>query len=124
MEDDNLGMSLFLGDEFYDDESTDESTNEDNNNDDSKEKDTVENEPIEDENPGSVDRDETEDENNDNKSDDSDESFLPLYKSLASYLKEEGVLTSVDSTKLESVKNIQDLANLIDEEAKSKELKQ
>lgn len=120
-----LGMNIFdLGDEFYE-----EDTDPVSGNDIIKDSDNVletdvtkqdNEEPDEENDPDKVVGDDTEDEEADDDSDDT--SSPPLYKSLASYLQTEGVLTSVDSSKLEKVETIQDLADLIAEEVKAKEL--
>lgn len=121
-----LGMNVFdLGDEFYE-EDTDPTSGEDviKDSDDVLEADVIEKdkeEPNEEENPDKVVRDDTEDEEADDDSDDT--SSPPLYKSLASYLQTEGVLASVDSSRLEKVETIQDLADLINEEADGRVLK-
>lgn len=127
MFEEELGMGVFdLGDEFIeetdnleppvlgevikdkDDELVENEIKEEPDEDADKDPDKVVGENTED--------DEDIDENND------DTSSPPLYKSLASYLQTEGVLTSVDSSKLEKVETIQDLADLINEEVKVKEL--
>lgn len=126
MFEDELGMNVFdLGDEFIEDETnlepptsgevikdTENALDAD---------DEINEEPNEENNPDKVVADNTEDDEDIDENND-DTSSPPLYKSLASYLQTEGVLTSVDSSKLEKVETVQDLANLIAEEVKSKEL--
>jgi galactitol-specific phosphotransferase system IIB component len=121
-----LGMNLFLGDEFYDEQ--DDSLLDPNDNNEVVVTDELDNEDIqnndelvEDNNPEGVDEDDTDD-GNDAHEDTDVSSSPPLYKSLASVLHEQGVLTSVDSSKLEEVKTVQDLADLITAEVKAKEL--
>ena len=123
--DEELGMNVFdLGDDFYDennivDAPDNEGVIQDTEN--ALDADDIQEEPNEEEIPDGVVGDDTEDEESDENSDDTTSS-PPLYKSLASYLQTEGVLTSVDSSKLEKVETIQDLADLIADEVKSKEL--
>lgn len=122
-----LGMNLFLGDEFYEDNddinnnaSDDDANDDSNQNNDLDDSDLNNNEePDEDTNPDGVDGDDTGDSAN---ADDDDSSSPPLYKSLAAHLHDEGVLSSVDSSKLENINSVQDLADLIAEEVKAKEL--
>lgn len=123
-----LGMNLFLGDEFYDedeqnlippdineDEDDSDINNEGNDNNEEIDEDT-----NEDNNPDGVVGENTEDDDSDENNDDS--SSPPLYKSLASYLHDEGILSSVESSELEKIESIQDIANLISKEVKAKEL--
>ena len=123
-EENELGMNLFLGDDYFDDDENldqDPPVNESLDLEDVQDEDKeIKEETDEDENLEDVDGD-TEDEDTDDKTDVN--SSPPIYKSFASVLVEEGVLTSVDSSKLENVKTIQDVADLISEEIKSKELK-
>jgi hypothetical protein len=115
-----LGMINFdLGDEFYEEDSNPNQNEDDNivvnTNEIIEELDEGNNldEVVEDD----TEDDEDIDENND------DTSSPPLYKSLASYLQTEGVLTSVDSSKLEKVETIEALAELINEEADARVLR-
>lgn len=125
MGEEELGMNLFLGDDdlFNEDPIEDPIDNPPagNENDDIEDQDEPgiphNEEPDEDDDPERVVGDDTE------GSEDTDvNSSPPLFKSFASLLHQEGVLSSVDSSKLEEVKDIQDLANLIAEEVKAKEL--
>lgn len=127
-----LGMDLFLGDEFYDDENdkiedpndyiNDESLEE---NDDVDSQEDVDNnneeKPVENENSEDVDGDNTEEEKLD--VDEDDNSSPPLYKSFASLLHQEGIFSSVDSSKLDEIKDISDIKALIDEEVENRKLK-
>jgi hypothetical protein len=122
MGEDELGMNLFLGDDFFEEEENLDNKDDKNNDVDGKSTDDKNiDDAIEDESPEGVDGDNTEDDTSDDDSDD-DMSSPPLYKSLASVLHEQGVLTSVDSSDLEKVESVQDLADLITKEVKSKEL--
>ncbi len=124
MGEEELGMNLFLGDDElfnYEIENNEDNPDNINNNinNDQDEPDNLNNneEPNEDDDPERVVGDDTE------EGEDTDvNSSPPLFKSFASLLHQEGVLSSVDSSKLDEVNNIQDLANLIAEEVKSKEL--
>lgn len=132
-----LGMNLFLGDDFdYDGDESNVDPNghivdndlgdddSEENNDESSTQNNIndEEDTNEDEDPERVVGGNTEDEDTDDDDDDVGNSSPPLYKSFASLLHKEGVLASVDSSKLEKVETIQDLANLITEEVKAKEL--
>ena len=130
MEDEGLGMGLFLDDEFFEDTNESLDPPEKGENIQNIDEDDVDDTKLdlnntedldEDESSDKVGEDDTEDDDDlDDKEDDT--SSPPLYKSLASYLHTEGVLTSVDPSELEKVESIQDLANLITKEVKSKEL--
>jgi len=134
MEEEELGMNLFLGDEFFNEEEDDNITPPDDNinldidhDDDEQNDDDVNNDnqnnnedTDEDTDPDGVVGENTEDDDSDDNNDDS--SSPPLYKSLASYLHDEGVLSSVESSELEKIETIQDLAELINKEVKTKEL--
>lgn len=120
-----LGMNLFLGDEFLeeDDNNLDQPDDVDHNNEndvDENDDQDINEDTDEDDNPDGVVGENTEDDDSDENNDDS--SSPPLYKSLASYLHDEGVLSSVESSELEKVESIEDLANLITKEVKAKEL--
>ena len=134
---DELGMNLFLGDEFYDDENdkivnpnefikddSEEDDQDDNQDDDAelKKKDIIKEEPDEDENPEDVVGDDTEDEDPDDDEDENNSS-PPLYKSFASLLHQKGVFSSVDSSKLENIKDASDLEALINDEVESRNLR-
>lgn len=125
-----LGMNLFLGDdyEFDDDQTIDpnehlvaDNLHDDEDPADEQDQNDINDEPIENENSEGVDGDDTEDDENDSNTDDN--SSPPLYKSLASVLHEQGALSSVDSSKFENVKTIEEFNELIDEEAKARELR-
>lgn len=114
---DNYGMNLFLDDEFFEDENL-EGLDPGNPGEDP----VIENEEIdEDENQDEVVED-TEDEDEPGQNDDTTSS-PPLYKSLASHLYDKGILASVDSSKIESVKTPEDLEALVVEQMKANELK-
>ena len=121
-----LGMDVFdLGDDFYDendilDPPGNEGVIQDKDN--ALDAEDIQEEPNEEDNPDGVVGDDTEDEETDENSDDTTSS-PPLYKSLASYLQTEGVLTSVDSSKLEKVETIEELSELINEEADNRILR-
>lgn len=132
-----LGMNLFLGDEFYDEENDniqdpnefikddfEDIDDEDNNqDDDSKLKDEKhKEEPNEDEDPEDVVGDDTEEEQSDDNKDDNNSS-PPLYKSFASLLHQKGIFSSVDSSKLENINDISDLETLINEEVENRKLR-
>ncbi len=119
MGEDELGMNLFLGDDFYEE---DEPINNDDNKTGNNPVINNDDEPIEDDSPEGVDGDDTEGNDTNEEDDDDNISSPPLYKSLASVLHEQGVLTSVESSDLEKVESVQDLADLITKEVKSKEL--
>lgn len=123
---DELGMNVFdLGDDFFEEDSDpniQDDTIKDTDDVLETSKKNIQEEPNEEENPDGVVGDDTEDEDTDENSDDTTSSS-PLYKSLASYLQTEGVLTSVDSSKLEKVQTIEELADLINEEADARVLK-
>lgn len=127
MEED-LGMNIFLGDDFeFDDDNTidpNEHLVADNLHDEEEPQDAQNNindEPIENENSEGVDGDDTEDDDIESNTDDN--SSPPLYKSLASVLHEQGALSSVDSSKFENIKTVEDFDALIDEEAKAREFR-
>jgi len=131
MNEDELGMNLFLGDDFYEDE--DQNNNQPDPNDYE-----LKNTDLDDDNDNQDDEQNNDDNNDEgvnpegvvgntedddaNHNDDVDNSSPPLYKSLASMLMEKGVLTSVDSSKLDDVKDEQGIADLIIAEVKAKEL--
>jgi len=132
MNEDELGMNLFLGDDFYKDENPDNLNPPDPNDYEIKDNlDDLEDDPNLNNNTNDDNNDEgvnpegvvgnTEDDDA-NHNDDVDNSSPPLYKSLASMLMEKGVLTSVDSSKLDDVKDEQGIADLIIAEVKAKEL--
>lgn len=129
MNEDELGMHLIMDDEFYDEAEDNleppvageivDNTGEPENTD---EPERHNEEPNDDEDQDRVGGDNTEDGDEPEDEDDDNSSSTPLYKSLASYLQTEGMLSSVDSSELEKVESIADLTALLNKEAKSKEL--
>jgi len=112
----NYGMNLFLDDEFFEDENL-----EDQNQEADEQSDENIEEIDEDVNQDEVVED-TEEEDDQSQNDDTTSS-PPLYKSLASHLYDKGILASVDSSKIESVKTPEDLEALVVEQMKINEFK-